>query len=60
MVDKHPELANHRFVLEDLPKTLDGIGCDALPRNVEKHAYDFFSGPQPVKGMYDTPLRLPY
>ena len=60
VVDKHPEIANRRFVLEDLPKTLNGIGPDALPEMVEKIAYDFFSGPQPVKGMYNMPLRLRY
>ena len=45
-----PDAARGRFILQDLPRALDGIEADSLPLSIEKQAYDFFSGPQPVKG----------
>ena len=50
VTQKHPEFADARLVLQDLPSTLDQIGPGVLPENIEKQAYDFFAGPQPVKG----------
>lgn len=43
---RHPELPG-RYVLQDLPITLDRIG--RVPEGVEKMPYDFFT-PQPVAG----------
>ncbi|KAK5105851.1 hypothetical protein LTR62_001963 [Meristemomyces frigidus] len=43
---RHPELPG-RYILQDLPITLDRIG--RVPEGVEKMPYDFFT-PQPVAG----------
>ena len=50
LIHQHPHYASARFVLQDLPRTIDGIAPGALPQNIEQQVYDFFSGPQPVKG----------
>ena len=51
---KYPNLPG-RIVLEDLPFAVE----HALPTfGVENLAYDFFSGPQPIKGMREKKFSL--
>ena len=47
--NRYPDL-NGRFVLEDLPETLNAADYTP-PQGIEIHPYDFFT-PQPIKGWY--------
>ena len=55
LVQKYPEYASARLVLQDLPHTINGIDPESLPDDIEKQAYDFFSGQQPIKGWCSLP-----
>jgi hypothetical protein len=48
ILNKHPELTG-RFVLQDLPDTVEKVPRDLNPR-IEVMSHDFFT-PQPIKGL---------